>query len=334
MTRIPSLDGWRAIAIMMVLIAHFGPLGSRNFDIGQQGVAFFFILSGYLITSNLLREKEAGSVDLQAFYVRRFFRLMPVAWTMLLVVSIFGVTTPGEVASCVFFYRNFLAHPKTLVTSHFWSLSIEEQFYLAWPWALGWMTRSRARSLAIGAAAVLIACRIITPESFILSHCGWTQFHAETLLIGCVFALTPRIPKMPVGLLLASIPLVGMCVHLYPHIPPVGESVLVGWMIHTTAQGKTLLDWKPLRQIGIMSYSIYIWQTPLTGFPHSTPLRMLETMTGLAALTALSFYFIEKPGRRFGARVLGSPSASGGNRISGRHWRVSESRDAIDVMSK
>ena len=93
MDRIPTLDGWRGIAILLVLVTHLqisllGHLyGSYHWmDLGQHGVNLFFVLSGYLITSRLLGENK---INLKAFYLRRFFRLMPCAWTYLLTLAPF-----------------------------------------------------------------------------------------------------------------------------------------------------------------------------------------------------------------------------------------------------
>jgi peptidoglycan/LPS O-acetylase OafA/YrhL len=320
MTRIPGLDGWRAIAIMMVLVAHFGPMGARNFDIGKQGVGIFFVLSGYLITKNLLWEQEeAGRIHLRDFYIRRFFRLMPVAWTMLAFVSAFGVTDFREVASCVLFGRNFLAHPRTLVTSHFWSLSIEEQFYLVWPGMLLVLGPRRARVAAAVGAFGFALWRFLTPVSYISAQRDcWTQFHADALLVGCFFALT-TIPKMARWLFWPSLVALAVCVHAFPLIPPFAESILIGWLIHTTAQGGyALLDWKPLAQVGVMSYSIYVWQTPFTGVAHGTTLSLVETLAGLIAWSSISFYCIERPGRRLGLRVARPLLASACNKVAGR----------------
>jgi peptidoglycan/LPS O-acetylase OafA/YrhL len=318
MTRIPTLDGWRAIAILMVLVAHFRPLGSRNLEVGTQGVGIFFVLSGYLITTNLFREwKTAGKIDLRAFYIRRFFRLMPAAWIMLLFVSAFGVTDLKELVSCVFFWRNYLFHPRTLVTSHFWSLSIEEQFYLVWPASVLLLGPVRARNVAGVAACGFALWRFLTPVSYIGAHnaWGWTQFHADALLVGCFFALTP-VPRMPRRIFWLSLVILAICVHAFPSIPPFGESILIGWMVDTTAQGEyPWLDWRPLAQIGVVSYSIYLWQTPFTGVPHGTPLTLVGTLLGLAATSALSFYCIERPTRRIGAAISGSQSSPPPNGI-------------------
>jgi peptidoglycan/LPS O-acetylase OafA/YrhL len=307
--RIPTLDGWRTIAISLVLIAHFGPIKNRAFDVGKQGVGIFFVLSGYLITTNLARERERlGNFNLVSFYVRRFFRLMPCAWTLLAVTVIFGVMDMRELASCIFFYRNFLTHPRTLVTSHFWSLSIEEQFYLFWPWALTFCATRPARWLAITLAATLALYRFALPPNVLVEQGSWTQIHAAALLIGCVFALTPKIPRLPPALFGVSLVATACCVHFFPLVPPFGESILIGWMIHTTARGgisvaQKVLNWTPIKQIGLMSYSLYVWQTPFTGIPHDTFPKLILTLALLAGAVALSYYGIEKPSTRFGHSV-------------------------------
>ena len=90
--RIPTLDGWRAIAILMVLITHFQRsfLNTYYLDLGQHGVTIFFVLSGYLITATLL---VRDAIDLPRFYIRRFFRIMPAAWTYLLVLCLVAAFT-------------------------------------------------------------------------------------------------------------------------------------------------------------------------------------------------------------------------------------------------
>src|SRR5260370_34046992 len=116
MKRIPTLDGWRGIAILMVTVAHAqeGLFNGHAYHdlawliIGLHGVAIFFVLSGYLITTRLL---SADSIDLKAFYVRRFFRLMPTAWAYLacigLLAWIMHVDFIGsDAVACIFFFRN------------------------------------------------------------------------------------------------------------------------------------------------------------------------------------------------------------------------------------
>ena len=308
-TRIATLDGWRGIAILLVLVGHFGPQNNSNYEIGRQGVGVFFILSGYLITKNLVREKEcAGCVDLAGFYLRRFFRLMPCAWAMLTAALMVRVIDLRELAACVFCYRNFIEHTRTGITGHFWSLSIEEQFYLAWPGLLVVLSVRRARWVAFGLACAFAAFRYFALESLFPSKGLWTPFWADALLVGCFFSLTPEIPKLPSWAFLFSVPALAACIHRYTGIPPFGESILVGWMIHTTAHGNVaiaqkVLNWSPLARIGVMSYSLYVWQTPLSALPHSTPLSGALVLVLLCLFTAGSFYLIERPSRKLGARI-------------------------------
>lgn len=293
----------------MVMVAHFGPLQNKNLFVGEQGVTIFFVLSGYLITTNFMREREAsGKIDLRRFYIRRFFRLTPSAWTLLATMALFQVASPKELLSCVLLVRNFFESAHAPTTQHFWSLAIEEQFYLVWPWFLLLLSKRQARNLAVIAAAGFALYRFLHPAGAVL-HFPFTQFHADALLVGCAFALTPKIPKLSAFAFWVACIAIAFSVHIFPLIVPLGESVLIGWIIHTTALGgipvaQRILNWKGATQLGAMSYSLYVWQEPFTGFPHSTVLGMIGTLAGLAAVVCLSFYGIERPCIRFGKRLI------------------------------
>src|SRR5208283_1864528 len=141
----PQLDGFRGLAIVLVICGHIMSFESRSLPIRQSGdyvshlgVFLFFVLSGFLITGLLHRERSLkGTVDLKWFYVRRALRLGPALLVFLLGVVIlrrFGLVehvARYEILACFLFVRNFFG--KSLVTVHLWSLSLEEQFYLFWP---------------------------------------------------------------------------------------------------------------------------------------------------------------------------------------------------------
>lgn len=149
---IPTLDGWRAVAILLVVALHValgihGPDEPRSrafaalVDLGSYGVDVFFALSGYLIATLLLREKAAGATGiLGRFYARRAFRILPPLLAYLAVVfalaavGVLPAIRPAEAASCLLFFRNYL--PGTNPTEHLWSLSVEEHFYLVAPWVV------------------------------------------------------------------------------------------------------------------------------------------------------------------------------------------------------
>ncbi|MCX7620230.1 MAG: acyltransferase, partial [Acidimicrobiales bacterium] len=146
----PGLDGLRGLAVLVVLLFHSGFSWAKG---GFLGVSSFFTLSGFLITALLLAERRAtGAIDLKAFWIRRFRRLMPAALTCLTVVAVFGLfgadgtqkrnlagdalSAMGYVANWRFVfsgqsYADLFAAPSPVL--HFWSLAIEEQFYLLYP---------------------------------------------------------------------------------------------------------------------------------------------------------------------------------------------------------
>ena len=118
MKRIPTLDGWRGVAILLVLVdharfaLHLDP--SASMSTGPHGVTLFFVLSGFLITSLLTQEKQSkGSIDLRRFYVRRFFRLMPAAWAFLWFALVYAILSPQRlvgfvnIAAALLFVRNY-----------------------------------------------------------------------------------------------------------------------------------------------------------------------------------------------------------------------------------
>jgi peptidoglycan/LPS O-acetylase OafA/YrhL len=150
---LPTLDGWRAVALFMVLISHSiaipGTHWKAHYSLGLYGVEVFFGISGYLICTRLLWDHQArGHIDITAFYIRRIFRIFPCAWCYLAAIGImtsFGIALIDwdEALACLFFYRNyFTAHG--WFTAHFWSLAVEEHFYLFLPLFLVVCGRNKA----------------------------------------------------------------------------------------------------------------------------------------------------------------------------------------------
>jgi len=141
MKRITTLDGWRGVAISLVIAEHAGwerfPHQLWN-GLGSLGVDIFFVLSGYIITTRLIQERAAtGTISLSSFYVRRAFRILPVVGCYIAVLAVLSLFLPMDVrasqlAGSLFFFRNyqFAATWTGIYTAQFWSLSIEEHFYL------------------------------------------------------------------------------------------------------------------------------------------------------------------------------------------------------------
>jgi peptidoglycan/LPS O-acetylase OafA/YrhL len=217
----PALDGIRAIAVSLVIAFHLGAIpGARAVGGGWLGVDMFFVLSGYLITSLLLKERlRTGKVSLRRFYARRALRLAPLSITLVVVVLVSGHFTPtlqltrlGAI-SIIFYFSNwvFIRDLSALGSlSHCWSLSIEEQFYLIWPVTLVGiiaLARKRARVvLIVVTAGIAIAQGVVRRDLWLAAFApigntgadrvdAWQRFFAgsfqrpDGLLIGCLIAV-------------------------------------------------------------------------------------------------------------------------------------------------
>ncbi len=317
MKRIPTLDGWRGVAILLVLLSHAGIALRRVFylphanGIGQHGVTIFFVLSGFLITSRLLAEGEKhGSISLQKFYIRRFFRLMPCAWAYLALVSV-SVAASGHAIAAVyllpslFFFRNFVnpsgTHP---ITGHFWSLSIEEQFYMVWPSLLILAGRKRAAWVAIAGAICIAAYRFHywgRLSRLPLQATFGTEFRADALLMGCAAALllTALRPFLRAWMTLPLLALLVSCGIEYRHLIPLHESAAIALLLVVTSENPhtsfgRALDWKPLAYVGKLSYSIYVWQQYFLLTVHSV-LAFAVSLVVLPMVAFTSYTLIEEP---------------------------------------
>jgi peptidoglycan/LPS O-acetylase OafA/YrhL len=319
MKRIPALDGWRGIAILLVLFDHIqDSLLGRYLEpwtqVGQHGVTTFFVLSGFLITSKLIE----GPISLSRFYTRRFFRLMPAAWTYLLVVFLLGLTghprlvSVAEIRACVLFYRNFFTvNTATGLTGHFWSLSLEEQFYLCWPCVLLLAGKRRCRWIAGCGALACAAYRWFHWAHYDQNVTNWqSQVRADALLVGCLLALLlddPRVrasaTRLSRWLFLPAFAVLCFCMASFPWLPPLYECVAIACVIaaailHPNAAFARPMSWAPLAWVGTVSYSVYLWQQVF--WPFRNPYVWLIAMP-LAALG--SYYCIERPCTKLGHRL-------------------------------
>ncbi len=167
---LPTLDGWRCIAIVSVILYHYkgrlGPIGTLLPDqLGALGVALFFGISGLLITSRLIEEERAaGSISLRGFYTRRALRILPPLLVFLAALVVLHVAFDlplayRGIAATLVFVRNFawnVGPPlEAWFTAHCWSLSIEEQFYFALPLALLLCKSWERRTFTLGLAGIV-----------------------------------------------------------------------------------------------------------------------------------------------------------------------------------
>ena len=266
----PALDGLRALSVAMVITAHMQTPAPR-YRAGWLGVYVFFVLSGFLITTLLVREeRREGRVDLRGFYLRRVFRIFPLYYAMLLAYA--GLCLlPGYAdkwAALVawkwhflFFLNEYIPDARRVVFGHSWTLGIEEKFYLVWPFCCFLLTRRLGWRVAI--AAGLASLTWLTKQYF-------APYHA--LLAGCVLALAlDRGRKSKATALVARVPWPVLAV-----LPP-GAFVAVCWdvpgaiglfsyamvllvahLVLTDSPLKRALAHAWLVKLGKLSYSMYL----------------------------------------------------------------------------
>lgn len=328
---LPTLDGWRAVAILWVFQGHselvrFGPLSNAPLKYtGDRGVQLFFALSGLLICTRLLREEvRNGSISLRSFYTRRLFRIQPAALVYLAVVlalMLTGLLRPpalSAVAAAALMVRNYL--PTTVAnwqTAHFWSLAVEEHFYLFLP---GFLVLCRRYRLAVMLLLVLVA---ESWHSYVLQHLkpGFSSLiflHTDMtiggILLGCVAALLFYREKARaiavdylrpwVAYLYAGVLFYVDSLHQsrfnHTALLTVYPLLIVSTMLHPEAITSRLLELAPVRFVGRISYSLYLWQqlflNPYGAPPaHSLSAHRLPMWCVLVACALGSYYLIETP---------------------------------------
>jgi peptidoglycan/LPS O-acetylase OafA/YrhL len=337
---IPTLDGWRAVAIVWVIFNHsqiwtFGRFSTGVVTAtGGRGVTLFFALSGFLICTRLLREESAfGSLSIKSFYIRRLFRIQPAALTYLLIVavlSLFGIipTLWSGIAGAALMVRNFwpASHGAFWYTVHFWSLSVEEHFYLLLP---GFLLLCRRRRLPILASAFVLMefwRLVVLRHHFLQKWAISLEFRTDIaiggILIGCVFAVVLVDPRLRLAvqrwlrpwmalLVAGSVftfpffkgPLLGMA-----NILLVFPLLIAATVLHPHALLSRFLEFAPIRFIGRVSYSLYLWQQLFLNVytaPAAGSFRSHNLLSWAAAFACaiISFYLIETPFVRIGHRI-------------------------------
>jgi peptidoglycan/LPS O-acetylase OafA/YrhL len=317
---IPTLDGWRAIAITLVLVSHALPNSPYMIALGPLGVNVFFAISGYLICTLLLKERERnGSISLRGFYTRRAFRILPPAMTYLGVILIFGVASMTDVTRCLFFAANYSV-PESLYLTHFWSLSMEEHFYLFWPAVLTLLGASRAAVFAgIGIPVVLIWREWALTNAQSPSFYRRTDIRLDAFLAPCLLAiLLHQSPALREKLrrwlspltLFGLVALIGLtyfasrswasadAAHktLQAMVIPL---IVTGTALNSESWPGRILECRPLRFVGRISYSLYIWPAVL-----ALPTVPIAIRLGSLIAAVASYYLIERPFIGMGARLV------------------------------
>ena len=332
---IPGLDGIRALAVFLVIFEHSVIHGDYirysgfGLHAGRTGVDLFFVLSGYLITTLLLREESrTGTISLRHFYIRRALRLFPALWLYLLAI---GALTAGgwlphnpwhSFVSSFLYVRNLVG--RGYETDHLWSLSIEEQFYVLWPLVvIAFPRRNVARLvLGLGAIVAITSWRVYATKHGLASDgalCIRSDFRFDSPLIGCVLALAcatfPDRVRLANGTGLRSdvLTVLGLAtlagwVYFRPESSIVPGTLdtwagLIGVTLVLSQTGRPgylsrCLTLAPLVYTGRISYGVYLWQMlfvgpPLPGFETIRSLPLGIVLTFVAAI--VSYTYLETP---------------------------------------
>ncbi|MBZ1350135.1 acyltransferase [Alcaligenaceae bacterium LF4-65] len=336
-----QIDGLRALAVMSVIFFHADVIGFAG---GYVGVDIFFVISGYLITSLILQQMQDRTFSLSAFWERRARRILPalffvifcclpVAWIFLLPYDMqrFSgalITIPFFLQNFYFWRNNTYFEPSTDFSPlvHTWSLAVEEQYYLLFPFFLLWTRRCKKTTLLwlilfIALIGLLMLQSVFVEKLsfkfFMLPTRGWE------ILIGAAVACYALDSNNKNELSIRSAELLsaaGLLLILYSIISFDKNTVFPGWatLVPTLGTGLILLgveqrtfvsrlfELKPLTAIGLVSYGAYLWHQPLLAFSRhisvDEPSRFVTSLLALASLIFgwVSYKFVEQPFRRQG----------------------------------
>ena len=349
---IPGLDGLRAIAVLMVLMAHaYQTVGFPDWPLlksvcrhGAMGVDIFFVISGFLITTLLAREIEReGQIQLKKFYLRRSLRIIPAYICLMLVVAICQQVGYFELQSrdwisAATYTTNFSYHPSWEL-GHCWSLSVEEHFYLLWPFVLyaggiawGWRVGlfwlvacwSVRVAIALGISKQMFpADSVWSDQSWCAAMAeNWTFTRLDTITLGSLLALccrsvqgrawlnrwtTPKLLWLYFATFCVSIGLsysskYNLCVAYT--LNSVCIALLMWGLIQSQGIAIRVLSNPVLKVIGLGSYSIYLWQQLFIHPRHAGWIHEFPQNVALAMGVAfLSFWLVERPMNRLKDRV-------------------------------
>nr|CAD6602625.1 acyltransferase [Rhizobium sp. Khangiran2] len=332
----PDVDGLRAIAVLGVMLFHYGIGWLPG---GFVGVDVFFVISGYLITSIIRRDIEDDRFSFARFYMRRVRRIVPALLAVMFISMVLGwfLLTPGDYEKLgqstafasvglgnLFFYWNThyfaqSAHLQPLL--HTWSLGVEEQFYLAWPIGLFLVARLRSRRLMIVAIALVLvlglAISLVEVERNAKAAFYMPYSRAWELALGGIIAFAPVIASKAissmfsmVGVLAVLAAYVLVRAENFPGVqavlPCMGAALLVwprreGWLLAFLAR---------MRPIGLISYSLYLWHWPILVFfrhyasQEPTDLEKAVLAVVTFAFAYFSWKFVEQPFRGQGDRQV------------------------------
>lgn len=363
---LPGLDGWRALAILGVLMTHdyawtIGSHSNARFrGLGGYGVYLFFAISGFLICTRILEEEKArGYFDIRSFYVRRLFRIQPASWVYLAVIGVFMIVglcreSLQHWLGALLQYQNFLysatdSSGRGAFTGQFWTLSVEEHFYVLLSLLLFFVRKRRILVFAV------VLASLATAQTWAQHHGHYsadvserrTYWCLQYLLMPSLLALLMRLPKVRAAVVRYLRPWVAYVITLLLMLAAHGgvDSVrrlfsatllwsqapqlffgfalwVIATVTHPDSWTTRILETAPLRFIGRLSYSLYVWHvlffvpihaevgvtSPTLLFLSERPYKYIAT----AIVAIASYYLVEKPLIRYGHRI--APPVFAGHR--------------------
>lgn len=328
----PQLDSLRAFAIIVVLVHHFLPVDRiippDYITLGFIGVRLFFVLSGFLITGILLQAREQRH-SLRRFYYRRILRIFPIYYLTLFIVFIVSASLRSDSGWLITYTTNFITPFRSLEPAgHFWTLAVEEQFYLVWPFLMLLTPARFLLKIIIGAIVLAVLFRFIAVRVF---HEGlvagvWTFGCMDSLGLGGLLAFFSYDTKLKAhretlvrwswrlgSLLLVFLTILyaaGIGTSLISAFLPLASSLIFLYLVARTADGvrgrlKTLLEAAPIIYVGRISYGLYVYHNfmpDIVKLFYKSAGDFRGTVVVATAATALTFlaailswHFIEKP---------------------------------------
>ena len=338
----PHLQGLRAVAVLLVVVYHFYP---GRVSGGYIGVDIFFVISGYLITGQLARElARTGRIALPAFWAKRARRLLPASILVLVFATIMTLvvlplssltTSLREILASILYVENwalaasavdYLASSDESLVQHYWSLSLEEQFYILWPillLAATWLAgRMRRANVLIGVVSAATILSFIFSVVYTATNPSEAYFSTFTRMwefgVGAVLALLPslRPRSATVSNLLgySGFAVVLACGYLFNSSTPFPGYMAAIPVLATAAiivsasranrfDAARVLGVRPMRFIGDISYSVYLWHWPLIVIAPYIPGWGLGTINRIVLFIScfvlgwLTKKFVEDPAR-------------------------------------
>lgn len=328
---IKSLDGLRALACFAVIIAHLSDKHTpvqdvfwrEYLEVGKEGVALFFSLSGFIITLLLLREKQKyGEINIVKFISRRIIKIIPVLYVFLIFLCIlmaFGVINISyeSMLSSFLFYKNYSLSLYSVYNGHVWSLAVEEHFYLIWPFIVSYFNKRSLNIICVLLIIISPIMRVYTyyyhPELRRLLDI-MTHNRIDSFMFGCLAAINYELitgwvkekintKTSLVGSILLAIMFLVLPVFKdhsfrgYWILLGIPLNAILSTIIIVTIQNNDngqvyrILNSKIIRHIGIISYSIYIWQEFCTYYFEN----IVVAITLSYILGLLSYILIENP---------------------------------------